>query len=140
MNIPPSLIILSLVVLFLTLFFVVGINESLPAFVKTEYDSICNRYFSNIIINGGLTSTDITNLKNELTQLGLSNININIFMDGDINTPAPPDRKIEWGRRATLLVTADYEYESVSFNGGKKSSKHTLKYENSSTVLSLDND
>lgn len=142
MNIPPSLIILSVVLLFLTLFLVTGINESLPAFIKTEFDSISTRYFSNMIINGGLTTTDITSFKNELVSLGLTDINISIYLDGNTSIPASPGSKIEWGRKATLLVEAVYQYETVSPDGKgqRRTKQHKLRYENSSTILSLDND
>lgn len=141
MHIPASLIVLTTVILSLLLIFTIAIDESLPAFIRTDFDAISTRYFSKLIINGGLTSTDVQDLENELNDLKLKSININIYADDNNGISVSPGSTIEWGRKATLSIETIYEYDTVSTDGkGSKGTKqHTLKYKNSSTILSLNN-
>lgn len=140
MNIPASLIIVSIILVFSMLFLVVGINETLPAFIRSDYDTICSRYFSQLTIKGGLTTTDINNLKNELANIGLTNIDVKVYLDGNPGIPAPSS--IEWGRKATLKISARYDYESIKADGSglKENKHHILNYENTTVILSLDNE
>ncbi|MDK2920165.1 MAG: hypothetical protein PWQ37_2898 [Candidatus Petromonas sp.] len=126
-SLPGEWVILGIVIIGILSLFMVGIEYSIPTFDRAMFDDICNKYLAIIEKNGGLSSSDITNLENELTSLGFTNINV----------IAPTS--VSWGNEATLRVTADYEFQITKLDGSKKIMTKTATYENSTIVLTLTN-
>lgn len=122
-----DLVVAALLITVFILIFAISVDNTIPAFIRTEFDNICNRYTSVLSINGGLSEADIGELKNELKNLGLT----------DISVVAPG--KEYWGNEGSLKVTAFYEHETVNENFGKDNNSKKLVYENSTVIFGLEN-
>lgn len=120
-------VIVSIILVALLLLFVICVEGAIPAFVRTEFDKICDRYLSMISIYGGLSTTDKNNLTEELNDLGLINITIT----------APEEE--DWGSEGSLQVTAYYDHETANEDYSRERTLKVLEYNNSTAIFGLEN-
>ncbi|KAB3535633.1 hypothetical protein F8154_05745 [Alkaliphilus pronyensis] len=126
MQLPGDLLILGFVIVFLVLFFVTGIENTIPAFVRTEFDILCSKYLALLQSEGGISPQLKCDLETELINMGFTNINIT----------APEDAV--WGQEAQLTVTADYIYETTSVTLTKEEVTRRATFNEKTIVMTLD--
>lgn len=128
MNIPAYLIITSIVILAILGIFSIGVTETVPLYVRNEFDNICNNYSKTLSIQGYLSETDKNNLSDELNNINLKDVEISNVS------------KKEWGSDIDFIVKTNYEYESLDLKNFKKETiKKPLTYKNKVKVFGLDN-
>ncbi len=125
MQLPSVLMILGLVIVFLLLFFLIGAENTIPAFVRTDFDAICNRYFMQLQTNGGVPQQAKNLLTSELTAIGFTNVRIT----------AP--EAVAWGQEARLTVIADYIINRTRPNLTKENVALTATFDERTIVMTL---
>lgn len=125
MDWPIKLFFLGLVLIFIVLIMVVGIEYQIPLFIRANFDDISNSYLAVIERDGGLDSNQRDTLTAELFNLGIINVNINAPVSGN------------WGEKVTLRIEGDYIFESTNASDlSKESISERIVYENSTIILS----
>jgi|GEM_PF-5075323 len=125
MQFSTVLLIMGLVIVFLLLFFLIGAEHTIPAFVRTDFDAICNRYFLQLQTNGGIPQQAKNLLVAELTAIGFTNIVIT----------AP--EAVAWGQEARLIVRANYMITTTRSNLTKESVALTATFDEKTIVMTL---
>ena len=85
MGIPSSLIILGIVLVALILIFTIGLTETLPLYIKTEFDSACSEFVDNFIVRGKYTSQDLTELLAGLDKMNIVITEVRAYLSNDEN-------------------------------------------------------
>ena len=124
MQIPVSLWILGLGLLFILLIAVVGVDYTIPMFVRANFDDVCNSYLAIIERDGGLDNSHRNGLRAELNTLGITNVTI--------DAPA----SASWGQKVTLRIEGDYTFDTTRSDLSKASITKRIVYENSTVILS----
>lgn len=127
MYIPGELVIVGFVIILLLAIVVIGIEYSIPLYVRANFDDLCSSYLADIEINAGLSTTKRTQLTEQLSRMGVVNVTISAPHAGT------------WGEEATLRVEGDYVFRTTRYTDMSK--PNTLKrivYENSTRIISLD--
>lgn len=128
MDIPGKLIISGFIIFFLVLTFVLGIENTAPAFTRTEFDNSCDYYLAVLSADGGLDITKQDELEKKLEALGLKDVLVN----------AP--EVAHWGDKVTLEVNAKYIYKSINVaNFNKEEKDINIKYKNATRVFGIEN-
>lgn len=120
-------VVISIILVALLLIFAICVEGTIPAFVRTEFDKICDRHLAMMSISGGLSNIDKNSLKNELEAMGLINITI-----------TAPEYEV-WGSEGTLEVIAYYGHETANENYEREESLKMLRYKNSTAIFGLEN-
>lgn len=127
MDTPVQLWVVGLVLIFICLIAMIGIQHEIPMFVRGNFDDICNSYLAVIEKEGGLSTTKKAQLKVALSNLDINNVNIT----------APNNGK--WGDRVTLIVEGEYRFEVTNPTTLTKEIKmKNIRYENSTINLCND--
>ncbi|MCT4584064.1 MAG: hypothetical protein N4A54_03980 [Peptostreptococcaceae bacterium] len=128
MDIPGKLIISGIIIIGILLIFVVGTENTIPAFAKNEFDNTCDSYFSVLIADGGLSDSKKDELKGKLEGLGLESIKIN----------AP--QNAEWGDEVKLEITGKYIYDSTNISSlTKEKEEKEITYTNTGRIFGIEN-
>ncbi len=125
MQLPTVLMIMGLVIIFLLLFFLIGAENTIPAFARTDFDAICNRYFMQLQTNGGIPQQAKNLLTSELTAIGFTNVRI-----------TSPE-SVEWGQEARLIVRADYMITKTRPDLTKENAVLTANFDERTIVMTL---
>lgn len=125
MQFPGELIILGLVIVFLLLFFAIGVENTIPAFVRTEFDAVASRYLMQLQTSGGIGPQQRNQLQAELNNLGFTNIQIT----------APEN--VVWGQEARLIITADYVIGRTKPDLTKENATLTATFDERTIVMTL---
>ena len=125
MQIPGELIILGLLIVLLFLFLVIGVENTIPAFVRTEFDAIASRYLMQLQTNGGLVLQKRNQLQAELNNLGFTNIQI-----------TAPD-SVAWGQEARFIIKADYVITQTRPDFTKDNKTLTATFDEKTIVMTL---
>ena len=128
MGIPSSLIILGIVLVALILIFTIGLTETLPLYIKTEFDSACSEFVDNFIVRGKYSSQDLTELLAGLDKMNIVITEVRAYLSNDENNYYSAGEVISWGETVTIIITGIYEYESMSGDGSTSDKAHTLRY------------
>lgn len=128
MDIPSELIILAIIIVFFGLFMLLGVENSIPLYVRTSFDDVCNSYLAIIERDSGLTTAQKNNLVAELGTLGISNVIVT----------APMPAAGNWGQKVKLKVIGDYSFTSTNAsNLSKRTETKPIKYEMNTIILTL---
>lgn len=126
MDFPAQILILALVIVGLLLFIVTGVENTVPLFVRSRFDDICNNYLALMEKSSGLGVAEKNALTAELDGLGIANI-----------TVTAPTRA-EWGEKVTLKVEGEYVFRRTDpLSYSKKEASKRINYENSTIALCL---
>lgn len=127
MHIPGELVIVAFVIILLLAVVVIGIEYSIPLYVRANFDDLCSSYLADIEIDAGLSTAKRMQLIEKLGQIGIINVTITAPYTGT------------WGEEATLRVEGDYVFRTTRYTDMSKA--NTLKrivYVNSTRIISLD--
>lgn len=103
MNISKCIVWSILIVLFLSIS-ILMVEYFIPLNAKGEFDHICRGYMIKAETYGGLSSDDVDELKDELGELGLKNI--------EVDSPNINSKKK--GQDINLKVEGIYSYNQIS--------------------------
>lgn len=117
---------MGLVVVFLLLLFVVGVENTIPAFVRTEFDAVGSYYLKKLQSSGGITQTDKNEINSRLNELGFQNIRI-----------VAPER-VAWGEEAHLKIVADYQIKQTKPDLRKNTKVLSATFDEKTIVMTLD--
>lgn len=127
MNIPIELAVVVMIIVFLLVIMVIGVEHTIPMYVRSNFDDICNNYLAIIERDGGLTAAQKDALKTELNRLGITNVTINAPGSGT------------WGQHVTLRVEGEYVFETTQYDDFSKIQEtRPIHYENSTVILCLE--
>lgn len=101
-----------------------------PLLHRIEFDRVCNNYFDRMVVNSssqnlGLTSEDISKLRNDLIDRGFT---INLI-DASSNT--------EYGNNINLTVEITREYKELRGNLTYTTKTRTMRYSNNTSGLGI---
>ncbi len=123
---PSELILLGLIIVFVLLFFVTGVENTIPVFIRTEFDNVGSYYLSTLQSNGGITTTDKNNIIAKLIDLGFTNIQIT----------APEN--VQWGEEARIIIKADFKVTQTNVDLNKETKTITATFDEKTIVMTLD--
>jgi len=126
LNIPAHIIVFAIIIIALTAMLVISVQSTVPMFVRTQFDDICNRGLALIERDGGLNQLEKDKIRTELNEMGITNV----IISAPVNST--------WGSEVTLRVEGDYTYDITNYPELSKSTQtKQLVYENSTLVLNL---
>lgn len=127
MQIPGELIIVAFIILALLAIMVLGVENTIPMLVRTQFDDICNNYLAIIEKESGLSTSARASLTAELEAIGITNINITAPVSAG------------WGDKVELIIEGDYVYRTTRYHDLSKTAEtKRLRYRNSTVVLCLE--
>lgn len=130
MHVPGSLIIVGILIVALSLFAVIGVENITPFYDRQNFDDICNSYLAVIERDSGLTTAQKNQLAVELNAIGIDNVLIT----------APLPSTGNWGKKDKLVVTGNYTYTITGPSSYAKTTKTIpVKYDMGTVILTLSN-
>lgn len=125
MSLPGELIILGLIIVFLILFFVIGVENTIPVFIRTEFDNVGSYYLNKLQSTGEITVADRNDITNRLIDLGFTNI--------IISAPAA----VGWGKEGYIRIAADYPITQTRADLSKEIKALTAVFDEKTIVMTL---
>lgn len=127
MDAPVMFFIVAIAILAIMGIMVIGVDHTIPMYVRANFDDICNKYLAVIERDGKLSSSERDHLRTELNNLEITSVTINAPVNGN------------WGDEVTLRVEGEYNFQTTQFSDfSKKSITKKITYENSTMNLSND--
>lgn len=93
-----QVVVMGVLIVVLMALFVMTFDFMLPMLTKLQYDAICRKYVLIAEASNGLSEHEVNALKNELTQLGMKEI--------DVTCGGP--NQVKRGEKNEFKVEADY--------------------------------
>lgn len=123
-----SILVMSIVLILLMMVLVFLVELLIPIQVKFEMNGICRGYIYKVESNGSLSSEEMKDLRNALSEIGLIDTSIEVLSEGS-----------RFGDKVTLMITAKYKHNRLVTIHQRKEEALAFKYERTYFIRKIKN-